>query len=258
MRSLWKGSIGFGLVNIPVGLYSATEESNLSFVSLDKQSKARIKYKKVSESSGKEVKTEDIIKAYPIGGQFVTLESEDFDKASPTKKDHIDIVQFVAEKEIDALYYEKPYYLAPEKGGDRAYVLLREALKKEGKGALGLFVFHNREWVCLLKPSGDVLVLHRLRFAEEVKPTASLTVPPVTMKADELKMATSLINQLTKPFKPEQFKDEYSAKLLKVIEAKSKGKTASFKPMKVVHTTQTEDLMAKLKASLKTSTRKAS
>jgi DNA end-binding protein Ku len=258
MRSLWKGSIGFGLVNIPVSLYSATEESNLSFVSLDKQSKGRIRYKKVSEASGKEVKADDIIKAFPIGGQYVMLEDEDFEKAIPTKKDHIDIVQFVVEKEIDALYYEKPYYLAPEKGGDRAYVLLREALKKEGKGALGLFVFHNREWVCLLKPSGNVLVLHRLRFAEEVRSTESLPVPTLSMKADELKMATTLIGQLTKPFKPEAFKDEYSAKLLQVIEAKAQGKSAKFKPMKVVHSTQTEDLMAKLKASLKTTTKKAS
>lgn len=258
MRSLWKGSIGFGLVNIPVSLYSATEESNLSFVSLDKQSKGRIRYKKVSEASGKEVKPEDIIKAYEMGGQYVTMESEDFEKAIPTKKDHIDIVQFVLEKEIDALYYEKPYYLAPEKGGDRAYVLLREALKKEGKGALGLFVFHNREWVCLLKPSGNVLVLHRLRFAEEVRGTEGLSVPSATVKGEELKMAASLINQLTKPFKPEAFKDEYSAKLLKVIEAKAQGKSANFKPMKVVHTTQTEDLMAKLKASLKTQAKKAS
>lgn len=251
MRALWKGSIGFGLVNIPVGLYSATEDSSLSFVSMDKKTKSRIRYRKVSESSGKEVSNEDILKAYDVGGQMITVDEEDFEKAMPSKKDHIDIVQFVKEAEIDALYYEKPYYLSPEKGGDRAYVLLREALKKEGKGALGLFVFHKREWVCLLKPKDDFLVMHRLRFAEEIRDTRGLTVPDVKVKADEVKMATSLIGQLTKPFDPEKFKDEYAAKLLKVIEAKSKGKSPSFKPMKVVHTTNTEDLMAKLKASLK-------
>ncbi|RYZ18253.1 MAG: hypothetical protein EOO10_26030, partial [Chitinophagaceae bacterium] len=111
MRALWKGSIGFGLVNIPVGLYSATEESNLTFVSLDKASKGRIRYKKVSEATGKEVKAGDIVKAYDLGGDFVTVSEEDFEKAIPTKKDHIEIVQFVDEKQIDALYYEKPYYL---------------------------------------------------------------------------------------------------------------------------------------------------
>lgn len=258
MRSLWKGSIGFGLVNIPVALYGATDESNIAFVSLDKSTKGRIRYKKVSETSGKEVKSEDIVKAYEVDGQYVTLDDGDFDKALPTKKDHIDIVQFVSDKEIDALYYEKPYFLAPEKGGERAYALLREALRKEDKGALGLFVFHNREWVCLLKPSGDALVLHRLRFAEEVRSSEDLKVPSVTIKPDELKMATSLISQLTKPFKPEAFKDDYSAKLLQVIEAKAKGKSTKFKPMRVVHNTHTEDLMAKLKASLKTAAKKAS
>lgn len=251
MRPLWKGSIGFGLVNIPVRLYSATEESNVPFVSVDKKNNARIRYKKVNETTGKEVSTADIVKAYEMGGQYVVMDSADFDKALPIKKDHIDIVQFVNDKEIDVLYYEKPYYLEPEKGGDKAYVLLREALKKEGKAALGLFVFHNREWVCLLKPWANVLVLNRLRFTEEIRTTESLVISNQTIKAEELKMASSLINQLTKPFKPEQFKDEYAEKLMKVIQAKSKGKVASFKPMKVVHNTATEDLMAKLKASLK-------
>jgi DNA end-binding protein Ku len=251
MRPLWKGSIGFGLVNIPVRLYSATEESDISFVTLDKKSNSRIRYKKVSDTTGKEVPPADIVKAYKSGEQYLIMEDEDFEKAMPEKKDHIDIVQFVNEKEIDVLYYEKPYYLEPEKGGERAYVLLREALKKEGKAALGKFVFHSKEWVCLLRHSEKVLVLNRLRFSQEIRSTESLVVPDGAVKADQLKMAASLIGQMTKPFKPEQFKDEYSEKLLKVIEAKSKGKTTSFKQMKVVHTTGTEDLMEKLKASLK-------
>lgn len=252
MRSLWNGSIGFGLVNIPVRLYTAVEDSKVTLVQLDKKTQSRVQYKKVSESSGKELKSEDIIKAYPVGGGYITLEDEDFQKAIPIKKDHIDIVQFVNEKEIDAQYFEKPYYLEPQKGGERAYALLRDALRKEGKGALGLFVFHNREWVCLLKPSGKAIILNRLRFSEELRSTDGLKLPETTAKAGELKMAAMLIGQLTKPFKPDQFRDEYSAKLLQVIEAKSQGKKAVFKPMKVVHSTNTEDLMAKLKASLKT------
>ena len=253
MRSLWKGSIGFGLVNIPVSLYSATEESNLSFVSLDKKSQSRIRYKKVSESTGKEIDAKDIVKAYASGSQYIIMEDEDFQKAMPEKKDHIDIVQFVNEKEIDALFYEKPYYLEPQKGGERAYALLRDSLQKEGKAALGLFVFHNREWVCLLKPFEKAIVLNRLRFAEEIRSSDDLKLPETNAKGEELKMASMLINQLTKPFNPSAFKDQYSGKLMKVIEAKAKGKTSVFKPMKVVHsTTSTEDLMAKLKASLKT------
>lgn len=252
MRILWKGSIGFGLVNIPVRLYTATEDSTLKFFTLDKTNKASIKYRKVNEATGKEVKPADVVKAYKLGEETVILDRDDFEKAAPEKKDHIDITQFVLEKEIDSVYYEQPYYMEPEKSGGRAYALLRDALHKEGKAALGTFIFHDREWVCLIKPSGQVLVLNKLRFAEEIKPSDELNLPDTKAGAAELKMATTLIQQLSKPYKPEQFKDEYAAKLVKVIRAKAKGKAAKFKPMKVVHTaTGTEDLMEKLKASLK-------
>jgi DNA end-binding protein Ku len=257
MRSIWKGSIGFGLVNIPVKLYSATEESTLPFITLDKNNNARIRYKKINETTGKDVKETDIVKGYRMGDHYVIVEEEDFNKATPEKLDHLEIVQFVFEKDIDATYFEKPYYLEPEKTGARAYALLRDALKKEGKAALGPLVYHKREWICLIKPLNDVLVLHRLRFAQEIRTAEGLVIPKTEVKGEEIKMASMLINQLTKPFKPEQFKDEFSEKLLKVIEAKAKGKAANFKPMKVVHST-TEDLMEKLKASLKTPTKKAS
>src|SRR5215213_8733759 len=241
MRSIWKGSIGFGLVNIPVKMYAATEESTLPFVTLDKSNHARIRYKKINESTGKDVNETDIVKGYKFGGNYVIVEDEDFQKATPEKMDHLEIVQFISEKEIDAVYFEKPYYLEPEKTGAKAYALLRDALKKEGKAALGPLVYHKREWVCLIKPLNEFLV-----------------VPKADIKGDELKLASSLINQLTKPFKPEQFKDEFSDKLIKVIEAKAKGKTSTVKPLKVVHNSTTEDLMQKLKASLKTPAKKAS
>jgi DNA end-binding protein Ku len=257
MHTLWKGSLGFGLVNIPVRLYSATDESTIPFVSLDKNNHARIRYKKVNETTDKEVRYEDIVKAYKMGEEYVIVEEEDFKKATPEKLDHLEIVQFVAEKEIDAVYYEKPYYLAPEKGGAKAYTLLRDALKKEGKAALGPLVYHKREWICLVKPQGDILVMHRLRFAQEIRSTDEISIPKGDIKADELKMASMLINQLTKPFKPEQFKDEFSDKLIKVIEGKAKGSKAPVKSMKVVHSV-TEDLMEKLKASLKVPNKKAS
>lgn len=256
---MWKGSIGFGLVNIPVRMYVATDESTLSFVQLDKKTHSRIKYKKVSELSGKELQQEDIVRGYQIGEDFVVVEDADFEKAAPEKIDHLEITQFINEKEIDAVYFEKPYYLEPDKMGGKAYVLLRDALKKEGKAALGPLVYHNKEWVCLIKPLDKVLVLHRLRFSDEIRSAVGLEIPDAAVKADELKMASLLIAQLTKPFKPEEYRDTYSEKLLKVIEAKAKGKVTG-KPLKVVHNATTSDLMEKLKASLKTkpTTKKAS
>ena len=258
MRPIWTGSIGFGLVILPVKLYSATEESTLPFFTLDKSNNGRIRYKKVNEITGKEVTATDIVKGYKVGKDIVIVEEEDFQKATPEKYDHLEIVQFISEKEIDAVYFEKPYYLEPDKTGVKAYALLRDALKKEGKAAIGPLVYHKREWICLIKPLDNLLVMHRLRFAEEIRKPEGIVVPDQTLKADEIKMAATLINQLTKPFKPEQFKDEFSEKLMKVIEAKAKGKTDTFKPLKVVHSSATEDLMQKLKASLKTQTKKAS
>jgi DNA end-binding protein Ku len=258
MRPIWTGSIGFGLVNIPVKLYSATDESTLPFFTLDKTNNARIRYKKVNEVTGKEVSQENIVKGFKVGKEVVIVDEEDFKKATPEKYDHLEIVQFISEKEIDAVYFEKPYYLEPDKTGAKAYALLRDALKKEGKAAIGPLVYHKKEWICLIKPLDNLLVMHRLRFAEEIRKGEDINIPQQQIKAEELKMAATLINQLTKPFKPEQFKDEFSEKLLKLIEAKAKGKTPDYKPLKVVHSNTTEDLMQKLKASLKTTTKKAS
>jgi DNA end-binding protein Ku len=256
MRPIWTGAIGFGLVNIPVRLYSATEESTIPFVSLDKNDHARIRYKKVNENTGKEVKFQDIVKGYQMDKEMVIVDEEDIMKATPEKYDYLSIVQFVKEEEVDARYFEKPYYVEPEKNGARAYVLLRDALKKEGKAALGPLVFHRREWICLLKPLGNILVLHRLRFPEEIRQPEELNVPKADVKDQELKMASTLIQQLTQPFKPGDFKDEFSEKLLKVIESKAKGKGTTTKSLKVVHNSTTEDLMQKLKESLKPAPRK--
>jgi DNA end-binding protein Ku len=258
MRPSWTGSIGFGLVNIPVKMYVATEESNISFNQLAKSDHARIKYKKVNENTGKELSADEIVKGYKIGGGYVIVDDEDFKKAAPEKFDHLEIQQFVNEKDIDAVYYEKPYYLEPDKAGAKAYALLRDALKKEGKAGLGPLIYHNKEWVCLIKPLRNVLVMHRLRFSDEIRSEEGLVIPEAPVKPEELKMASALIAQLTKPFKPEEYKDTYSEKLMKVIEAKAKGKSNTIKPMKVVHNTTTVDLMAQLKASLKAPTKKAS
>jgi DNA end-binding protein Ku len=259
MRSMWKGSLGFGLVNIPVRLYVATEESSISFVQLDKKTNGRVKYKKVSEVSNKELQQEDIARAYEMpGGNYVIIDDSDLAKAAPEKVDHLEITQFISEKEIDAMYYEKPYYLEPDKVGAKAYAVLRDALKKEGKAGLGTLVFHNKEWVCLIKATRKVLVMHRLRFSDEIRTETSLVIPDIEVKTEELKMASMLIDQLTKPFKSENFRDTYSEKLMKIIEDKARGKSTG-RTLKVVHTATTVDLMEKLKASLKrTSSKKAS
>ena len=256
MRPIWTGAIGFGLVNIPVKLYGATDESSIPFISLDKHDHARIRYKKVNEQTGKEVAFHDIVKGYQMGKEVIIVDEEDIRKATPEKYDHLAIVQFAKEGEIDARYYEKPYYLQPDKGGDRAYALLRDALKKEKKVGIGPMVFHRREWYCMVKPLGNVLVLHRLRFPEEIRDPEEINIPNAPIKDPELKMAVSLIEQLTQPFNPKDFKDEFSEKLLKVIEAKSKGKGATVKQLKATTSATTIDLMESLKASLKSSTRK--
>jgi DNA end-binding protein Ku len=256
---MWKGSLGFGLVNIPVKMYVATDESDLHFMQLDKKDHAKVRYKKVNENTGKELQQMDIARGYEFEGHIVIVEDSDLAKAMPEKIDHLEILQFVEEKEIDTVYYEKPYYLEPEKQGIKAYALLRDALLLEGKAGLGLLVYHNIEWLCLIKAMRKALVMHRLRFSDEIRSEKGIVVPEVEVKKEELKMASMLVGQLTKPFNADDFKDTYSEKLMGIIEAKAKGKLTG-KTMKVVHNATTSDLMAKLKESLNTkrSSKKAS
>lgn len=257
MKAIWTGSVGFGLVNIPVKMYSAIESSSLDLDMLDKKDHSHIKFKRVNETSGKEVPWENIVKGYELNNKYVILEDKDFEKASPEKTNHIEIDQFVEEAEIDSSYFEQPYYLEPQKTGTRAYALLREALKKSGKAGLGSFVMRNREHLCILKATEDVIVLNRIRFAQEIRPTTDLKLPGTKSKPAEVKMAINLIEQLTKKFDVKKYKDTYSDNLIKIIKAKAKGKTTAYKPMKVVHS-KTKDLMEQLKASLSSSKRKAS
>ena len=257
MRAIWTGSIGFGLVNIPIKMYSAVEDSSLSLDMLDKKDHANIKYKRVNENTGKEVAWENIVKGFLIGEKYVVLDKTDFEKAAPEKTSHIEISQFVDEKEIDSTYFEVPYYLEPQKTGTRAYALLRDALGKTGKAGVGMFVMHNREHVAIVKSLGDVLVLNRIRFQEEIRSAKELNVPAAKAKPAEVKMAIDLIKSLTSKFDPKKYKDDYTGRLMKVIKAKSKGKSTPFKPMKIVHS-KTEDLMDQLKASLSAGKKRAS
>ncbi|MFT3909786.1 MAG: Ku protein [Ferruginibacter sp.] len=258
MRPLWTGAIGFGLVNIPVKLFSATESSNLDLDMLDKKDHSHIKYMRVNEKTGKEVKWENIVKGYYINNKYVVLDDKDFEKANAVKTKTIEINDFVDAAEINSAYYEMPYYLVPDKSGTRSYALLREALLKTKKVGVATFVLRNKEHLAILRAQDDVIILNRIRFAEEIRPTKELSLPAKTaIKPGELKMAISLINQLSGKFKIDKYKDTYSAELMKLIRAKSKGKQITVPHMKVVHS-KTQDLMEQLKASLGTKKKKAS
>lgn len=251
MRAIWSGSIGFGLVNIPVKMYSATKESRLDLDMLDKHNHANIRYARINSASGKEVAWEDIVKGYKYDGEYVVLSDEDFAKVSPKKSQMIDINEFVKEEDIDTTFYETPYYLEPSKGGEKAYVLLREALKDAGKLAMGEFIMRTKETLCVLRPQRDMLLLQRIRYPEEIRDYGDLNIPKdITIKPAEMKMAQTLINQLTpKKFDMSKYKDTYDEELMKIIEAKAKGKKVT-QPKFKISKTKTTDLMEQLKASL--------
>lgn len=257
MRAIWTGAIGFGLVNIPIRIFSAIESSTLNLDMLDKRDHSNIRFQRVNESTGKKVEWADIVKGYKYEDDYVVLEDEDFEKASPEKSKTIGINEFVKEDDISHLFFDTPYYLEPAKGGERAYALLREALKQSGKVALGTFVMRTKENLCMLKAENDMLTLIKLRFPEEIRSTDGLKVPKKTeVKPAEVKMALSLINQLTpKKIDLDKYKDTYSDELMKLIEAKAKGKRIPKPKFKMVQN-KTKDLMEQLKESLGTGTRK--
>jgi DNA end-binding protein Ku len=250
MRPIWTGAIGFGLVNIPVKLYSATQRSEINLDMLDKTDHSHIKYKRVNEKTGKEVTWEQIVKGYKMNDDYVILTDKDFESANAKKTRTIEISDFVQEKEIDSLYFETPYYLEPDKSGTRAYALLREALRKTGKVGIATFVMRNKEGLAILRATEDLIVLNRIRFAEEIRDHSELNLPEKPeIKKGELEMAISLIDQLTSKFDISGYKDTYTEQLLKLIEAKAKGEKVVQPKMRVVHSAK-EDLMSQLKASL--------
>jgi DNA end-binding protein Ku len=258
MRAIWTGAIGFGLVNIPVRIFSATQDSNLDLDMLDKKDHAKIRFKRVNEDSGREVSWENIVKAYDYNGKYIVLDDEDFQKASPEKSKIIEIVDFVKESEIQSIFYETPYYLEPQKSGVKAYALLREALKKTGKVGVGNFVMRTKESLCVLKPMENAILLQGIRFEQEIREMNELDIPAKSaVSPAEMKMAIALIDQLSAKFDISKYKDTYSAELLKVIHAKAKGKKLQPAPLRIVHS-KSKDLMDQLKESLSTKKKKAS
>jgi DNA end-binding protein Ku len=247
-RSIWSGTISFGLVNIPVKLQSAVQSEELPLHMLAKKDMAPIKYARIDTKTGREVDWKDIVKGYEYAkGKYVVVDDEDFEKASPQKAKSIDIVQFVKAEEIDPIYFEKPYYILPAKGGEKTYRLLVKALEDAGTVGIAEFMLRNREHVCAIKPYKGLLMLDQMRYEEELKEVPAIESGRVAEK--ELQLAKKLIEQLTETFNPAAFKDNYIASLKKVIKAKAAGKHIRIAEPEE-KTATVKDLMEVLKQSL--------
>lgn len=258
MRAIWNGAIGFGLVNIPIKLYSATESSTLDLDMLDSKDLSNIKFKRINEKTGKEVVWENIVKGYKIEDKYIVLDDDDFAAVSPEKSKILSITQFIKEDEVDPAFFETPYFLEPQKNGEAAYKLLLKSLIKTKMAGVGSFILREREILCLIRPyEGKILMVNRMRYPEELRAYKDLKIPAgSTPKPDELKMAEALIKSLAGTFDPMQHKDTYNADLLKIIEQKAKGKKVKF-PVEKEPEGKTSDLMAMLKASLEKGKKKA-
>jgi len=256
MRSIWNGSISFGLVSIPIKIYSASEDRKLDLDMLDVHDNARIRYKRVNEDTGKEVEWKDIVKGFKKDDSYVILEKEDFEKANMKKSKTIDIEEFVEEAEVNDLLFKSPYFLEPQKEGGKSYNLLRDALKKTGKLGVATFVMRQKEHLSLIGVYKNALVLHVIRFADEIRDPSDLKLPSTKVSKKEVDMALSLIENYTEPFKLEKYKDVYNKQLMKIINNKASGKKSRTKKVDTTPT-QAGDLMAKLKASLEKKKKKS-
>jgi DNA end-binding protein Ku len=252
MRAIWSGAISFGLVNIPVKLNSAVESSEgLDFDMLSEKDMAPIRYARIDTKTGKEVAWKDIVKGYQYAkGKYVVVTDEDFKKARPEKSRAVDILQFVKEEEIDPLYYEKPYYLVPDKGANKSYHLLVKALEETETVGLAEFMLRNRMHICALKAKDGVLLLHQLRYQEEIREAPAVDKKGEKISAKEIDLAKKLVTQLTEKFNPSAFKDTYVDELKKVIKAKAAGKDIHIAEPKKATTATVKDLMEVLKQSL--------
>lgn len=253
MRPIWNGSISFGLVNIPVRLYSGSNpRQGLELDMLHKDDHSPIRYARICRKDGEEIPWGDIVKGYEYrDGDYIVLTQADFDKADVHQSRTIDVQQFVDETDIDIRYFEKPYYLEPDTGADKAYALLREALKKSKKSALVTYALRERAYLGVINPIGNALVLTQMRFPTDLREATGLDFPASNVVDEkEIKMALDLIKQETKPFIAEDFHDTYTEKIEDIIAEKAKGhklKAHGKAPQK----TEAKDLMAALKASLK-------
>jgi DNA end-binding protein Ku len=233
MRAIWKGSIGFGLVNIPIRLYSAVQNSSLDFDMLDSKDHSRIKFQRINEQTRKEVPFNKIVKGYMVDEKYVILDEHDFEDASPEKTKLIELENFVDINEINPIYYETSYFAEPEAQGKKAYALLLKALIKSNKAGVARFVLRSTENLCVIHPLDNVLVVTKIRFSEEIRSHEEIKVPPTdSISKKEIDVGLALIKQYTSEFNIDSFKDEYSKELLRIIKAKAKGKRATVKKLK--------------------------
>ncbi len=253
-RAIWKGNISFGLVNIPIALYPATRREELKFRLLRKSDLSPVNYKRVAEKDGREVPWDQIVKGYEYEkDKYVVLKDEDFQRVDLEATQTVDIQEFVDQGEIDPVFFYKPYYLEPQKGGDKAYALLRDALKKSGKVGIAKVVIKTREYLAGVKPEDGALVLELMHFAEELADTGRLRLPKnVNLGKREMEMATALIKSMSARWNPKKYRDEFRQALMEVIEKKieSGGKEIEEKPKKAPKPTKVIDLVSVLQKSL--------
>ena len=253
-RAIWKGSISFGLVNIPIALYTATRREELKFRLLRKADLSPVNYKRVAEKDGKEVPWDQIVKGYEYEkGRYVVLKDEDFQRVDLEATQTVDIQDFVDQEEIDPMFFYKPYYLEPQKGGDKAYTLLRDALKDSNKVGIAKVVIKTRQYLGGVKAADGVLVLELMHFADELADPKKLHVPKkMEIGKREMNMARSLIDSMTSKWEPDKYKDDYREALMEVIEEKvgAGGKEIEEKPRKAPKPTKVIDLVSVLQKSL--------
>jgi DNA end-binding protein Ku len=252
-RTIWKGSLSFGLVNVPVGVYPATQDKSIHFNQFEKGTSDRIRYKKVNERTGEEVESGDIVKGFDLGGgEYIMLSDEELAAAEPERSRQIEITDFVDLDDIDPVFYRTTYYLAPEGNGtDKPYALLRKAMRESRKVAIATMVMRNKEYLVAIRPEGDVLALETMYFSDEVRsPTQEL--PRIPDDADvsdrEVAMANVLIGSMESEWDPERFHDTHRQKVEALIEEKSQGKVIT--AAKPAPTPKIVDLMEALQASI--------
>jgi DNA end-binding protein Ku len=254
-RAIWSGSISFGLLNVPVKLYSAVARRGISLREIRQSDGARIRHRRVAEGTDEEVPYEKIIKAFEVTkGNYVPLEKDEMEALAPKKTRAIEVLDFVDLDEIDPIYFDSPYYLGPAEGAEKAYSLLASALEKSGKVAIARFVFRNKEHLAALRAASGVLTLTTMRFADEVVPPGELddVLPAEKPKVAkrEVEMAEQLIDSLTREFDPTAYRDEYREELMSLIERKAQGKEIVTPEAAEPEATRAPDLMAALEESI--------
>lgn len=252
MRAIWKGSISFGLVHIPVAVYPATREESVSFRQLRKKDLSPIRYKKVADADAQEVPASEIVKGYEYErGRYVILNEEDFAKVRIESTHSVDITDFVDLSDVDPKFFYKPYFLEPQKGGEKAYALLHKALSKTGKIGIAKVAIRNREYLAAVKPDGLFLILELMHFAHEILSADELGNQPATELSDrELKMAETLIESMAVAWQPEKYRDEYQHALMEMIENKAQNKELPTRAASAPRATNVVDLVKVLQESL--------